>query len=185
MKRSLKAAVIAAVFASCAAAAHAETFDFSYTFADGLAITGSLDGTASGNLISNISNVNVDFGGNQFTGSLFAGTADNANGVFNYSANSAVLSTDSTLNNFIFSDGNDPTLGNTSNAFIFNAPGGYVDAFNTNVLTNSADFDEPANGSWEIAPEVKPVPVPGAFPLLLSGLGLLTAAARRRRAQAV
>ena len=179
MKRSLKAAVIAAVFASCAAAAHAETFDFSYTFADGLAVSGSLDGTLNGNLISNISNVTVDFAGTSFTGTLFSGTADNANGVYNFGANAAVVSTDATLNNFVFSDGNDPALNSSTTAFIFNSPASLVEAFNTNVVLNSADIDMPASGTWDI----HPVPVPAALPLLLSGIGLLAAARRRRQAQ--
>jgi hypothetical protein len=181
MKRSLKAAVIAAVFASCAAAAHAETFDFSYTFADdGLSVTGSLDGTLNGNLITNISNVSVDFAGVSFTGSLFAGTADNTNGVYGYAPNSAVVSTNAALNNFIFSDGNDPQLNGTNQAFAFNAPGGLVEAFNTNVAVNGADFDVGTVGTWDI----HPVPVPAALPLLLSGMGLLAAAKRRRQVRA-
>jgi len=180
MKRSLKAAVIAAAFAACAAAAHAETFEFSYTFADGMAVTGSLDGTLNGDLIANISNVTVDFAGTQFNGRLFSGTSDNVNSVFNYSANAAVVSTNAALNNFIFSDGNDPALGNTTNAFVFNSPAGLVEAFNTNVLVNNTDIDMPASGTWDI----RPVPVPAALPLLLSGMGLLAAAKRRRQAQA-
>jgi hypothetical protein len=179
MKRSLKAAVIAAVFASCAAAAHAETFDFSYTFADGAALTGSLDGTLNGDLITNISGVTVDFGGASFGATVFAGK-NNADGSVDFSPNAAVVSTNGALNDFVFSDGHDPFLADATSAFAFNGPAGTVEAFNTNLLTNNTEFEGAVAGNWEI----KPVPVPAALPLLMSGMGLLAAARRRRQAQA-
>jgi hypothetical protein len=48
--------------------ARGDTFNFSYLFGDGLLVTGSLDGTANGNFVENVTNVSVFFDGNALTG---------------------------------------------------------------------------------------------------------------------
>ena len=65
MKNVLKAAACVALLASVSA--HAETFDFSYTFNDGPVVTGSLEGTLVGDAVQNISNVHVALNGTSLT----------------------------------------------------------------------------------------------------------------------
>ena len=177
----------AALLAACGSAAHASTFDFSYTFSDGQTLSGSLDGTASGDLVTNISNVNVTFDGSSFTANLLAGTfvppsTGSSVGSYSYGTNSAVVSSNAALNNFIFADNSDPQANNLTNWLYFvngTTPTGTgnqeVEAGNLN--TGDVAFDNPGSGTWSLTP----VPVPAALPLLISGLGLLAAAKRRRQ----
>jgi hypothetical protein len=178
---------VAAVLAACSGAAHASTFDFSYTFTDGQTVTGSLDGTLSGDLVTNVSNVNVDFQGSVFTGTLYAGTFNASSGGFDYSPNAAVVSTNGAQNNFIFADNTDPAANNVTNFFYYINNSAFstdgtpaVSAANFNAANSPFDLDSPAAaGQWSLTP----VPVPAALPLLISGLGLLAAAKRRRNNQ--
>jgi hypothetical protein len=182
IKKLIQAAV---VLAACSGAAHASTFDFSYTFADGQPLTGSLDGTLNGDLVTNISNVTINFDRTTYTGTLHAGTFDGTSGSYNYGANAAVVSTNAALNNFIFADNTDPNANNVTNWFYFvngTTPSGTgtseVEAANLN--TGNLAIDNPSSGQWSLTP----VPVPAALPLMLSGLGLLAAAKRRRQNKA-
>lgn len=188
MKLLIKAAVIAAALGASAAAS-AATFDFSYTFSDGQQITGSLDGTLNGTTISNISDLQVSLNGVAFSGGTDAGGATSL-GIYGYDAANgsfdapAVFSTVSSQNNFqiadenpnganqanyFFSFVNDPSFGTSIGAGNFLAS----DAFHPGTFQSAADFSDA--GTWT----VKPVPVPAALPLLLSGLGLFGIGRRR------
>jgi hypothetical protein len=181
IRQLIKAAVLVAAFAG--ASAHADTFDFSYTFngAGGLGgtITGSFQGTQSGQFVTDVSNVSVVFDGTAFNGPLFSGTS-NSDGSLSYGPSAAVISFNASQNNFVFADSNDPQGNGVTTAFLFNSTAGFTNAFNTNVLTNNTDGDD-ATGQWSLK-EATPVPVPAALPLLASGLGFLFAKRRRRAA---
>jgi hypothetical protein len=179
----------AALLAACSGAAQASTFDFSYTFTNSSTdtppvITGSFDGTQSGNLFTNISDVSVSVNGVAFNGPLSIGSWDSSAGAVNFTASSAVVSTNGALNNFVIADTNDPSLSTFTNLFYY-VSGTTPDQLGTqevslqNVAGPSA-FDNDAQGgvgTWS----VQPVPLPAALPLLVSGLGLFAAAKRRRR----
>jgi hypothetical protein len=180
IKNFLKAAALIAAFTG--GAAQASTFDFSYTFADGLALTGSLNGTLNGTLVTDVSGITVAFNGTKFVGPLFAGNFNAASNSWDFSSGAAVISTNAAQNNFIFADSSDPQGNNVTNYFYFltsaSTSGPQVLAANTNVLVNNSDFDGPPNGTWSITAAA--VPVPAALPLLLSGLGILGLKRRRR-----
>ena len=176
-----KLILAAAVLAAGSGAAQASTFDFSYTFSDGQTLTGSLEGTLSGDLVTNLSDISVTFDGNTYSGPLFAGVFNAASGAYDYSTNTAVVSTDATKNNFIFADNTDPTANNVKNFFYFfngATPSGDPQAVLAgNTVTGDLGIDIPSSAQWTL----KPVPVPAALPLVISGLGLLAAAKRRRQ----
>lgn len=193
IKKLIRAAALLAV---CGGAAHASTYDFSYTFTSNFApadtlppvVTGSFDGTLNGNLFTNISDVSVSVNGVAFNGPLSIGSWDASvgpNGAVNFAASSAVISTNGALNNFVIADTNDPNLGTYTNLFYY-VSGTTPDQVGSQevslqiVPTGLSGFDNDASGgvgTWS----VKPVPLPAALPLLVSGLGLFAAAKRRRR----
>jgi hypothetical protein len=207
MKLSLIPAAIVAAALGASAAANAQTFDFSYTFADGQQVTGSLTGltTNGGQSVTDISNIEV-----ALNGIAFAPVTENGvtygNATLQANAwNSSLDAFDDTtpvtvyangaLNNFIFSDVDAAT--NTSPdyefAYINDGANGIYQAVAANFLQSDSfstaegnatqlAIDMPGNpSSWKLS-EVSPVPIPETLPLLVSGLGLLGLSARRRRA---
>jgi hypothetical protein len=176
-----KLLMAAALLAALGGAAQADSvFDFSYTFTDGLVLTGSLDGTLSGQFVTNVSNVNINFNGTAFSGTLLGGSFDGTAGAFDFTK-APVVSFNGSQNNFIFSDASDPL--SASNFFYFvngTTPSGLsnqeLSVTNTHAILNNADFDSPGAGTWSLTP----VPLPAALPLLVSGLGLLGLNRRRR-----
>ncbi len=181
---------ISATLALASFAANATTYDFSYTFGDQQQVTGSLIGNMVGSFINNISNVQVSLNGAQFStdtsGSLYA-LAWNPT-TLNWASTPAVVSTNASLNNFIFQDVNDPTGNGVSNYFaITNDPtyGSVAMAVNTNngaVALDGASYGAaPVNAAnWSLT-AVAAVPEPGEWALMLLGFGITGFLARRRQ----
>lgn len=176
----LPAALTAVLAALLAASAHATTFNFSYSFdpantgnGEPVVITGSFDGTAVGDLISDISNASLWINGTAFTGPLTISGIDTATGS---PSGSAVVSLDATQANFAFADDG---LNN-----FFTIAGGQAFAVDYNLtdsLGNAISGAEAAsNASWAVAA----VPEPASYALLAAGLFVIGAATQRRRPQA-
>jgi hypothetical protein len=191
VNKSIKVLAIMACMAG--GAAHAsQVFDFSYTFTDGQSLFGTLTGTevaGSGGAftVSNISNISLTFDGNQFSGTLSAGTYNSAAPAapWNFAANAAVVSTNASANNFIIADSTDPAGNNVTNYFYFvngatPSGSGTSEVLAANFNTGDADLDNPAAGEWSLT--AVPVPLPAGLPLLGSALGIFGLGAFRRRA---
>jgi hypothetical protein len=185
MKFIVKAAVIAAALGGSAVAS-ASTFDFSYTFADGQAIDGSLSGTSTngGQTVTNISNLQVDFNGIAFAGGVGPLQLNSWNTTTESfdDTTPVLLSANASQNNFSISDvdaakntspdyafvfQNDPALGGRS---VVAANFLQSDRFSGPGATQ-LDIDQSAGGTWTLTPA--PVPLPAALPLLVSGLSSL------------
>lgn len=160
--------------------AHATEFSFSYTFADQSAITGTLQGDATGDYVSNISDLHVFFNNVAFAGPLLAAGYDSVTGQFG-AAGSAILSADAALNNFVFAD-QDPTSANVaSNYFYFINDALYGQeafAVDYNPAIIRSALDNPAQGAWSLMAAAE-VPEPSSIALMLGALGLLAVARRR------
>lgn len=166
--------VAAASALLAASTVHATTYDFSYHFLNGEVVSGSFDGTASGNLVDHVSNIAFSINGIAVSGPINARNSTftgNAEFSFNGLANNFLLF-DSSLKNILLSG---PSNG----------------AFFTNVMNYSSTHGAYAEGPayvpyaasrWSLAVAAA-VPEPASYAMLLGGLVLLGAVARRRQAR--
>lgn len=179
MKKPLGLAVLAATLFTVSA--HAATFDFSYTFADSRVITGRLDGTANGNLVTDLSNIYVKVNGVDFagSGSLLAARYDGTRW-----RDDAVVSFTGLENNFLFTDGSFAGSYDVNYFTQRSGPGldfSWVES--TRGFKSSEIYTVTPGGTlarWRLT-AVTAVPEPETYAMLLAGLGLLGAVARRRR----
>lgn len=161
--------------------AQATEFLFSYTFADQSAITGTLQGTAFGDYVDNISDVHVFFNNVALTGPLLAAGYDSMTGQFG-AAGSAILSTNAALNNFVFADQDPTSAAVASNYFYFINDAIYGQeafAVNYNLASIDSALDNPAQGNWSLVARAAEVPEPSSIALALGALGLMAVARRR------
>jgi hypothetical protein len=165
---------------------HATTFEFSYLPTSSIflhtPITGTFDGTASGDFVTGISKISVYFNGRAFhgNGSLYAFHYERC---CQFVIGGAVASFSGSHNNFRFSD--DPTAEsfNESNWFVSVAPGGGGGESTAAAFTRSLGEYAVENtniANWRLRP-VTPVPEPESFALFLVGLGLIGSVVRGRK----
>lgn len=174
MNKYFRKAVFVATFFA-AAAAQASTYNFSYNFSDGSLITGSFDGTATGDLISDLSHISLSYNGTAFPGEVSSYSYETASG--DWKLGTAVVSLDGSKNNFAFFSG-DPVSNNFSHGFLY-IPWGGNTADLVQVIYPGGDNYNPAelHANWQITA----VPEPETYAMLLAGLGALGFAARRRK----
>jgi hypothetical protein len=157
-----------------ASAANATTYNFSYTFSERFSgqgtslVTGSFDGTASGNLITDLTNISVFRDGEQFgSGNLYS---------FLFTGRSpAVASFDGLENNFLFSTSSYQIGGGNYNGNTFGISTQYHDAY-VQGGNGGARGDNYSATRWSVTA----VPEPATYAMLLGGLGLVGAMVRRR-----
>jgi len=169
-----------------------QIYDYSYTFTDGKVLSGSFTGVASGNLITNLTNISVTYNNVAFNGN---GSLSNF-GINNYAWNlgQGVVSFNGLANNFAFLDS---TLFNGTHTnftyFITNSgPSNYdVRAENTNG-TYSYSYDDTGYNAanWHVTPaggsaSAVATPEPGTMMLLGSGVLTFGLSRFRRRKQEV
>ncbi|MDB5777538.1 MAG: hypothetical protein JWP38_3671 [Herbaspirillum sp.] len=179
MKNILRVAGFVSMMAA-SAMSHATAYDFSYTFSTGNAITGSFDGSASGNLVTILSNLAISLDGVPFNDSGNLSSYGFPNGSF---GGPGIVSFNGLENNFIAGDGDLMYFVSTNMLAMAAYNNGSTD---TAWYLVDAGLNEDANGlydasRWNLS-AVSAVPEPEAYMLLLAGLGLAGIMARRRRA---
>ena len=164
-------------------AANASTFNFSYTFSSGDVVTGSFSGNTQGNLITDLSNATVALNGIQFPTEFSTISRWSDTSPF-WIYDGAVASFDGKQNNFnIFAS--DSTM-----VSLFNiVPISYMPAHSYIVYLpwkgpeSLIEVYDPV-GSYDPARwHVVAVPEPETYAMLMAGMGLIGAIARRRKEQ--
>ncbi|MBV6319664.1 PEPxxWA-CTERM sorting domain-containing protein [Duganella violaceipulchra] len=166
---------------AASAAAQAASYQFSYHFLDGEVLSGSFDGNANGNLITDLSNISISVNGAAFGG----GTHFYSFGVDgSYVDGAGLASFDGKANQFLFVNadvihGGVPTHSLVSGAFNGSQTDalGFYDAI-AGVGYGEGDGGDPyAAARWSVTA----VPEPATYAMLLGGLALTGALARRRK----
>ncbi|HEX9171245.1 MAG TPA: PEP-CTERM sorting domain-containing protein [Telluria sp.] len=179
MKTLLRlAAITLALIASSAASASA-VYNYSYTFENGSTVTGSFDGDAAGNQITNLSNITAYANGVALRGSgdLYAAAYSNSGWI----AQAGVASFDGTANNFLFIDTNYPLNYNYTNYFyaVPAGAGGSTLAYVAAQGFSGSDQYSAARWSLTGGPAASDVPEPASLAII--GLGLIGMGAIGRR----
>jgi hypothetical protein len=165
MKKTLALLVaVAAAYAGSTGSIYGNTFDYSYTFGDGLQVTGSFQGTQSGDYVTGISDVSVYINGTPMTGTVFTA----AWGVSGWE-NGPVVSSDATKNNFLFinSDVVDGDYSYSTDFYFFDEMVGVA----------GVDYNSPPLANWTLT---DPVP-DGGYTFMLCGMSLLALGWFRRK----
>ena len=172
MTKFLRSVAVLTALAAASVAHAASTFNYSYTFGSGDVVTGSFTGNASGNLVTNLSNITAFIDGTPLNGS---GSLFNALYTGGWTADAGVASFDGTQNDFLFIDSHYPIDYNYSNYFYS------ISSVNTFAVAGGHYDGEILNtGNWKLT---SAVPETGNVALMLAGLGLVGMSLRRQAAK--
>jgi hypothetical protein len=174
-------ALACATILTAGTAAHATTYEFSYTQLDSTVISGTFDGSANGNLITGLSNFSV------FVNSV--GFANNGS-LYTYGgpsvgfSGSGVMSFNGLATDIAVADANLFGGATQSLLLIGRFNGGATDAINYNTpsLNGGEGNGDYSATRWHLAEVTTAVPEPETYAMLLGGLALMGAVARRKRA---
>ena len=169
--------VVSAAYAASTGSTYGADWDYSYTFGDGLVVSGSFEGTQSGDFVTGISDLSMSYNGTPVTGPIYAATYDGSAWV-----NGAVVSFDAAQNNFLFIN-TDYAIGDYSGDYLAFLPasiegGEPYAAFVSGPLDIvDANNDSTVASNWTL---VDPVP-DGASTAMLCGMSLLALGWFRRK----
>jgi hypothetical protein len=164
------------------AAARAATFEFSYTQLDNTVVSGTFDGTASGNLITGLSNFSAFVNGVGFANNgnlyIYGGPATGL------APGQGLVSFNGLATDIAVADANLFSGAARSLLLIGGFNGGATDAINYNTpdLNGGEGNGDYSASRWHLAEVTAAVPEPASYAMLLGGLALMGAVARRRRA---
>lgn len=175
--------IVLAVTLLASAAAQAETFDFSYVFPTiGTTVSGSFDGTRSGDLVTGLSNIRATY-----QNVVFA--PDSGLHDFHYNGKAfvsggSVASFSGNSNNFLFVNSETPDDLYYKNFFFYIPYYGGIDPLISTYahaqFRNIGADNSAGIGTWALK-SVSAVPEPEVYAMLLAGLGLMGTTARRRK----
>ena len=181
MKKLLVTSLASIALGDIAAApVFATTYNYSYTFTPVLGtnwVSGSFDGTANGDLITDLSNITAVLNGFapfNGSGSLWGSHYDAGTG--GWVSGGAVASFDGLQNNFLFIDSNFPLVPNYSNYYY-----SVYSLYHINDLFFESGYvyDLPlTSGIWSVT-AANPIPEPSSMALL--GASLIGLGVNRRR----
>ena len=177
MKKSIRTLICAGLLAG-SAAANAASYAFQYTMLDHTLITGSFDGAANGNLVEDISKLAIAINGVAMPNSGNLSTYGTENG---FVSGMGRLSFDGLANSLLVFDA-PVTDAWTSVFFIGATNGGDTDAINyafAGLAPNGEGDGDYSASRWSLS-TVSAVPEPATYAMLLGGLALIGALARRR-----
>lgn len=180
MNQLLRILACAAMLAT-GAASRAATFEFSYTQLDNTVISGSFDGTASGNLITGLTNFSAFVNGVGFANNgnlyLYGGPATG------FAPGQGVVSFNGLATDIAVADAN--LFGGAANSLLligrFNGAATDAVNYNTPDVNGGEGNGDYSASRWHLAEVTAAVPEPATYAMLLGGLALMGAAARRRR----
>lgn len=173
--------LLLAVLLGTLGSAQATVFQFSATFDADHVVTGSFEGKANGNLVTDLSNVTLEFNGQAAgDGRAFTTAAYDESGY--YWRPGAVASFDGTQNNFLFINSNYLSNDYSYNTYFYSLTW-YGATIATSYSPNSPYFytgsiSAPASYGWTLS-AVNEVPEPATLALL--GLGVAGLGVMRRR----
>lgn len=175
MKKIVLAALLAAV-----GSAQATVYNFSMTDGNNKAITGSFEGTAQGNLITDLSNISVALDGKAIGDGRALTAARYVENAY-YWAPGAVASFDGNQNNFLFINSEYLAGDYSFNAYTYSLAWlGGSSVYSMPLNYSSWTSGSPANYGWTVT-AVNDVPEPAS--LALFGLAIAGMGAMRRRAK--
>ena len=155
-----------------------KSYSYQWTAPTGDVISGTFIGTASGNIVYDLSGINASINGREFGTEPLYGSSLASDG---WKAGGAYASFNGTENNFMFSSYNFPHewVNNSSFVASFPWPGPGGTLYQHYVESPHLQYSGYLWGQWKLS-EVKDVPEPGTISVLIAGLMGIAAVLRFR-----